>query len=644
MKVLALLSLLAVIGVLPPTLAQAQSSSFTYQGQLRQSGEPFTGTADLEFRLFDQLVSGSQIGSTESVSDWPVEDGLFQVELDFGATAFDGGDRFLEVTVDGAPLIPRQKITATPYALLATGLASGSVGGGSIDPSEVQLRVVGTCPAGEYIQEVNQDGSVVCGVDGTGNPGWNLSGNAGTDPATDFIGTSDNQALAFKVNGNRVLRLEPDFTSPNLIGGYSGNVVESGVEGGTIAGGGASTLENRVTGDYGTVGGGFENVASGLNATISGGLSNIASAYGTTVGGGIENTASDLQSIVGGGFNNSASGLVSTVAGGSVNTASNIFSSVGGGTGNTASGFGATVGGGQDNTASGDYSFVVGQRAKNSDASHDGVFIFADSLNDDFASTGPNQFLVRANGGVAFGRTPDDYFEIQTPFDDVSGNGAGEQGALRVRLNGATRLRLLRNGGLGVGSSFETTGVPTNGLRVLGEVRLDLVRGGGVTQLCLNGNDEISLCSSSARYKEDITPLQLGLDEVLALQPVGYRWTSDGHADIGFVAEDVAELDERLINRNNEGEIDGVRYDRLSALLANAVRTLDERDRRNDIALRELRSDNQALAERLAEIKARHGDELAELRLRQNREMDTLRSELALLREMMAPGIAGRTE
>jgi len=41
---------------------------------------------------------------------------------------------------DGASLIPRQKVTAPPYALLATGLASGSVGGGSIDPTEVQLR------------------------------------------------------------------------------------------------------------------------------------------------------------------------------------------------------------------------------------------------------------------------------------------------------------------------------------------------------------------------------------------------------------------------------------------------------------------------------------------------------------------------
>ena len=39
---------------------------------------------------------------------------------------------------------------------------------------------------------------------------WKLSGNASTTPGTNFLGTTDNQALEFKVNGARVLRLEPN--------------------------------------------------------------------------------------------------------------------------------------------------------------------------------------------------------------------------------------------------------------------------------------------------------------------------------------------------------------------------------------------------------------------------------------------------
>jgi len=172
MKLTHLLSLTLIAALLPATV-QGQASSFTYQGQLRQSGEHFIGMADLEFRLYDQLSGGTQIGSPQSLNAVPVEDGLFQVELDFGPTAFNGSDRFLEVTVDGAPLSPRQPVTATPYALLAAGLSAGAVGAGSVDPTEVQLRIVGICPTGEYVQEINQDGSVICGVDAN-------SGSSGT--------------------------------------------------------------------------------------------------------------------------------------------------------------------------------------------------------------------------------------------------------------------------------------------------------------------------------------------------------------------------------------------------------------------------------------------------------------------------------
>jgi len=57
----------------------------------------------------------------------------------------------------------------------------------------------------------------------------------------------------------------------------------------------------------------------------------------------------------------------------------------------------ATVPGGEHNDATGDYSFAAGYRAK---ANHDGSFVWADSTTFDFASNGPDQFLVRASGGV----------------------------------------------------------------------------------------------------------------------------------------------------------------------------------------------------------------------------------------------------
>ncbi|MFQ5805248.1 MAG: hypothetical protein ACE5I3_02220 [Phycisphaerae bacterium] len=109
-------------------------TAFTYQGQLKEAGSPADGDHDFVFSIFDAEIGGTQIGSDFPVDDWPVSDGLFTVELDFGAGVFTGDDRWLEVAVrpgaSGDPhtvLSPRQPLTATPYALYAL---SGPGGGG----------------------------------------------------------------------------------------------------------------------------------------------------------------------------------------------------------------------------------------------------------------------------------------------------------------------------------------------------------------------------------------------------------------------------------------------------------------------------------------------------------------------------------
>ncbi len=99
-----------------PALAQ---TPFTYQGQLQQNNAGFTGNANLDFRLFDQAAGGSQIGPTAALNNWPVQQGLFQVELDFGVGSFTGSPRYLEVRVNGSLLSPRQVIRPAPMALFA---------------------------------------------------------------------------------------------------------------------------------------------------------------------------------------------------------------------------------------------------------------------------------------------------------------------------------------------------------------------------------------------------------------------------------------------------------------------------------------------------------------------------------------------
>ena len=87
------------------------------------------------------------------------------------------------------------------------------------------------------------------------------------------------------------------------------------------------------------------------------------------------------------------------MSGGDSNTAQGDASAIGGGEDNSigANGDWATIPGGRDNAADGNYSFAAGRRAK---AYHQGAFVWADSTDADFASTGDDQFMVRASGGV----------------------------------------------------------------------------------------------------------------------------------------------------------------------------------------------------------------------------------------------------
>lgn len=250
-----------------------------------------------------------------------------------------------------------------------------------VNTALVQSRVTGSCDAGSSVRAIDADGNVECETDdaGTGGgEGWLLTGNGGTTPGPDFIGTTDNVPLEFKVNGARVLRIEPEDT-PNIIGGYRNNSAAIGVKGATISGGGSQGQENRVHDIYGTVGGGEQNNAGNPSPFIG--------AYWATVAGGLKNTASQNSATVAGGYNNTALNTYSTVAGGQDNAAAGQFSA---------------VPGGHDNNASGSYSFAAGRHSRADDS---GAFVWADSGTATVASPGANTFTVRASGGVWFGTT-----------------------------------------------------------------------------------------------------------------------------------------------------------------------------------------------------------------------------------------------
>ena len=88
---------------------------WTYQGELKDNGALANGDFDLEMKLFDMDIGGTQQNGTVSLDDVPVVDGRFTVNLDFGGGVFDGDERWLEIGVRaGALTDPNLFVTLTP--------------------------------------------------------------------------------------------------------------------------------------------------------------------------------------------------------------------------------------------------------------------------------------------------------------------------------------------------------------------------------------------------------------------------------------------------------------------------------------------------------------------------------------------------
>ena len=171
---------------------------------------------------------------------------------------------------------------------------------------------------------------------------WTTTGNTGTTPGTNFVGTTDAQALHVYVNGG---------TDNSLILNTNGSVQRD--NSGNARGTNAVDLQmNRSA---------ATQVASGSHAVIAGGQNNEAGASYATVGGGFNNSVAVNYATIAGGRNNiiEASSGVGTIAGGYANAIrSNSFrSAIGGGRGNEV-GTGST-----DGTISGGYNNRIGNNS-----------------------------------------------------------------------------------------------------------------------------------------------------------------------------------------------------------------------------------------------------------------------------------------
>ena len=618
-----LLVVLAAFGSI--NLVPAQTSSFTYQGRLTDGATAANATYDIQFKLFDSptVGAGSQIGSTINNGTVLVNSGVFTVQLDFGAPAFSGADRYLEIGVRLAGdssaytlLSPRQQLTSAVYAIRAGSATSadnatqlgGVTAGQYVQTTDSRLTDARTPTAGSsnYIQNGSNQQTANFNISGNGTAGGSLSGN------------SVNSSTDYKIAGNTVLRVS-GLGITNTFAGVGAGAVTTPSE----SGGNENSFFGVVAGNKNTTGAGnsfFGSFAGASNITgnhnaffgSSAGTANLAannsffgSLAGTANKSGVSNSffgAESGKSNVNGGDNSFFGYGAGSSATGNNNTFLGSFAGIQDKTGFDNVFVGKFAGGpnvsGNRLTLIGTNAWVASPDLFNATAI--GAYSIVNQSNSLVLGSIKNLNGTAFDTNVGIGTSaPQSRLHIQVNDNGIhlghAGCGSGFVGlGFGTSLANCLNYSLLGNGTdtfvnrKSGGTLYFREGNQTQmSIAPGGAVSINTFAPGGSLPLCVTNSSQISLCGSSLRYKTNIQPFISGLSVLNRLKPITFDWKQGGMHDLGFGAEDIAAVEPLLVTRNNKGEIEGVKYDRITAVLVNAVKEQQEQIRQQQAQLKQ---------------------------------------------------------
>jgi hypothetical protein len=165
--------------------------------------------------------------------------------------------------------------------------------------------------------------------------------------------------------------------------------------------------------------------------------------------------------------------------------------------------------------------------------------------------------------------------------------------------NGTTtnKVTITPAGSVGIGTTN-----PAQALEVNGQIKVDSLASASSTSLCITStsNGVIATCSSSVRYKEDIRDAGFGLKEIEAMRPVTFKWKGRDENDFGLIAEEMAKINPLFVTYKS-GQVEGVKYPQLTAVLVKAIKELKAENERQAVELMRVRAQNTANLRRLNE-------------------------------------------
>jgi hypothetical protein len=493
-----------------------QAAPWSYRGTLNDSGVPANGRYDIRLSLLD--ASGAKsLAYPLTFSGVEVKNGAFAIDVDFGTdlTRFGALKLRTEVAQGG----------------------SGFVALGEPKAFDAKAALGSVC--------------------------WDTQGNSGTNPSTDFLGTTDSAALKLRVNNRAFGTISDGANGVNMLLGSPANAALGGAQGAVVLGGSFGD-GNSVTENFGVVSGGVGNRAAG-SAAVAGGAYNYAEYRSFAVG--AFNCA--------GGFNSFAGGVLAKVR--PSNTATNLSS--------TCTGFAAST----------------------DPLGDEGTFMWADSEGGNFVSSGPNQFLVRADGGMAIntsklGNHPNLRLADLT-IRNSTGNANVDLNLMTTNARGYS-LAVIPDGAAGAGSFYVqelnaiSTGEPTWTPRLI-------ITPGGQTQVQGGAVGTIS----DVRLKKNIDGIAHPLDTFLALRGHRFEYADPARAlgatgtRMGFVAQEVKDVLPQWVSENGEGYY-SVAPSGFEALAVEAVREQQQHINALQSENRALHDVVRGLSERLAALEA----------------------------------------
>ena len=290
---------------------------------------------------------------------------------------------------------------------------------------------------------------------------------------------------------------------------------------------------------------GTDNTAIGFNALFSNTTSSLNTAVGSqalfslTTGAGLGNTAIGFQALysdTSGGGNN---------AFGSQALSSNIS-----GIRNLAVGSGAL-----GSLTSGDLNVAVGNVAL-----FQGVTV-------NFNTALGRGALFRSQGDQNVGLG---FFAGANLSDGGTNNiYIGNAGPVPIRTESNT-IRLGTQTATTVTTGGESHPMPAHAATFIAGISGTAVNGRPVM---INANGRLGTAPSSARFKDEIKPMDKTSEAILALKPVMFRYKKEVDAErtpqFGLVAEDVEKVSPDLVVRDADGKAYTVRYDAVNAMLLN---------------------------------------------------------------------------